>query len=194
MTKKQICHLNVIQFAKYCGVNSVSIMDWIKKGQIQAFKAPEKGEYQISIENFLKVRVNSVKRNRSFDQSKILILDTDSINVASIDSIFSHHGLSAIPANNGQEALQLLNDIGPSILILDLSMSGVKGYGFLEIMNKLGLRENLWVIIVSKANESELMSAVDMGGDFYLQKPFSVSDLDKIIKKLTYDTKKKLAA
>lgn len=187
-------HFSVAQFAKYCGVNSDSIIGWIKRGQIKALKAPENGEYQISIENLLKVKVNSVSRNRSFDQSKILILDTDSFNITSIYSIFSHHGLSAVSARDGHEVIELLNDIGPAILILNLSMSGVSGLGFLEIMNNLGLRENLWVIIVSNANESELISAVDVGGDFYLQKPFSESDLDKIIKKLTCDTMKKLAA
>lgn len=199
MEEKWPTYLSVSQFAKYCGVNSKMVWRWIKNGEIKAVKSPGKKDYKIGVNNLSKIKIEKMDKICSHleyqirDQSKVLIVDDEPNVIESIASTFSDCGFKIVSTTNAYEAVLLLQTERPLFLTLDLKMIDHNGIEILKLINDLGLKQNMWVIIISAANESVLQSAVDLGADFYLQKPFSENDLNKIIKKLSLDLKKKAA-
>lgn len=199
MEEKWPTYLSVAQFAKYCGVNSKMVWRWIKNGEIKAVKPPGKNDYKIGVNNLSKIKIE--KMDRTFfrlesqirDQSKVLIVDDEPNVIESIGSTFSDCGFKIVSTTNAYEAVLLLQTERPLFLTLDLQMIDHSGIEILKLINDLGLKKNMWVIIISAANESELRFAVDIGADFYLQKPFYENDLNKIIKKLSLNLIKKAA-
>lgn len=199
MEEKWPTYLSIAQFAKYCGVNSKMVWRWIKNGEIKAVKPPGKKDYKIGVNNLSKIKIEKIDRICSRleyqmpCQSKVLIVDDEPNVIESISSTFSDSGFEIISTTNAYEAVLLLQAEQPLFLTLDLKMIDHSGIEILKLINDLGLKQNMWVIIISAANESELRFAVDLGADFYLQKPFYENDLNKIIKKLSLDLKKKAA-
>lgn len=195
MKEKELRYLSVEQFAQCCGVNSQLVMTWIKNGEIKAVKTPKKEDYKIGIDNLSRVKFE--KRKTIFPhfkiQAKVLIVDDEQNIIESIEPLFSKNGFQILSSTNAYEAMFLLHIEQPLILTLDLRMLDSNGIEVLKMINDLGLNQNIWVIIISAASESELRSAVDCGADFYLQKPFHENDLNKIINKLSVDLKKKVA-
>ena len=89
-------------------------------------------------------------------------------------------------AVNGAEALDLLNNYYsgtsslPDVILLDLNMPVMDGFGFLEAFKKLNLprKENVQVIIVtSSQNPNDMIRAREMGVTRYLTKPLSEESL-----------------
>lgn len=193
-------NLSINQFAKCCGVNRWMVTKWIKDGEIKAVKAPGQKDYLISLDNLKKVKIGKGKRVRSpfetpkKNQSKVLIVDDEQSIIDSIAPIFSNGGFQILSSTNAFEAIFLMHAEEPLVLTLDLRMlDSCGGVDVLKMINDLDLNQNVWVIIISAANESELRFAVDFGADFYLQKPFCENDLNKIIKKISLGMTKKIA-
>lgn len=89
-------------------------------------------------------------------------------------------------AMNGTEAINLLNDYYqrsrsiPDIILLDLNMPIMDGFGFLEAFKRLPLahKESVKIIIVSSStNVRDVEKAKQMGADHYLTKPISQDKL-----------------
>jgi CheY-like chemotaxis protein len=99
-------------------------------------------------------------------------------------------------AQNGQQALELFNSYSaggkplPDIVLLDLNMPVLDGFGFLEAFNQLPLHEkqNVSIIILSSSqNPSDIERARSYGVRQYLSKPLreetlldAISNLSKI--------------
>lgn len=199
MKDKEVRYLSVEQFAEGCGVNVQMVMKWIKSGSIKAEKCPGKKDFKIGIENFSKVKFEKPLRIESHFElqekyrSKVLIVDDEKNIIESIAPVFSSHGFQVLSSTNIYEAMFMVNIEHPLILTLDLGMLDSNGTDILKMINDLGVKKNIWVIIISAASEPELQNAVNLGADFYLQKPFYEYDLDKIIKKLSMNLKVKAA-
>jgi CheY-like chemotaxis protein len=93
-------------------------------------------------------------------------------------------------AANGKEGIDLLNthfrNSGtiPDIILLDLSMPVMDGFGFLEAFNTLSIvnKERIKIIIVtSSANPGDISKAREMGVEHYLTKPISEEKLKALL-------------
>ena len=83
-------------------------------------------------------------------------------------------------ALNGREALTLLNDYSPDIILLDLDMPIMNGFGFLEEFRNLDLpnKESVQIVIISSSdNPKDIANARRNGVDKYLVKPIEVASL-----------------
>lgn len=78
-------------------------------------------------------------------------------------------------AVDGDEALRIIGDKGPDLIILDLGLPKRSG---LEVLRSLRSWSNIPVIIVSARNgDADKIAALDEGADDYLTKPFSIGEL-----------------
>lgn len=195
MKDKEIKFLSVEQFARLCGVNPQQVMVWIKNKEINAIKTLGNKDYKIGIENLRIVKNQKcVKMFHPFEtQAKVLIVDDELDVIQTITPVFSNHGFTVLSTTDVNEAMFLLHEELPLILTLDIGLCDQNGVEVLRMINELGIKQKIWVIIISAASEADLRSAVDFGADFYLQKPYYESDLNKIIKKLSNNIKKKAA-
>ena|SRR5882724_7404427 len=83
-------------------------------------------------------------------------------------------------ALNGKEALAVLKDYSPDIILLDLDMPIMNGFDFLEAFKNLDLpnKENVKIVIVSSSdNPKDIAYAKQNGIDKYLVKPIEVASL-----------------
>lgn len=110
--------------------------------------------------------------------AKILIIeDADSIREL-ITEILMNEGFQAIAASNGQQGLQLANTEFPDLIICDIMMPGLDGYGVLE-----QLRQNPKTVIIpfifltAKSGKKDLREGMQLGADDYLTKPFTEDEL-----------------
>jgi two-component system KDP operon response regulator KdpE len=84
-------------------------------------------------------------------------------------------GFEAVISNEGARALQLLETEAPDIVLLDLMLPDIDG---LELCRNIRERSNVGVIIVSaRGGERDKVSALNVGADDYMTKPFSIEEL-----------------
>lgn len=82
-------------------------------------------------------------------------------------------GYSVREAGDGAEAIAALEDHAPDVLVLDLMMPGVDGFGVLRSRRQLGLASDTRVIILTaKTAERDYVRGWELGADEYLTKPF----------------------
>ena len=93
-------------------------------------------------------------------------------------------------ALNGREALDLLNNYftgayaTPDVILLDLNMPVLDGFGFLEAFQRLNMpnKDKITVIIVTSSNDpKDVERARQMGITHYLTKPLSEEKLKAVL-------------
>lgn len=86
-------------------------------------------------------------------------------------------------ANNGQEALEMIEKHKPDVVILDIIMPHLDGIGVLEKLS--GNKERPKIIMLTAfGQESITQRAIDLGADYYILKPFDFNVLATRIKQL----------
>lgn len=114
----------------------------------------------------------------------ILLVDDDNIFNFLNTKLLEASGIASEihTAGNGQEALDLLNNYFtgttslPDVILLDLNMPVMDGFGFLEAFKKLNLprKERVSIIIVTSSEDPKDMArAKQLGITSYLTKPVS---------------------
>nr|BDT27435.1 response regulator [Bacteriovorax sp. HI3] len=169
-----------IEVAQKCGMNYQIVSRWFNRYRIQF---PWKPEQKVSLDEFVEFINKSlpVENEKKPKRPSVLIVD-DEENVAnSISRVFQCNGFDILLAENGFKAAILAKKEVPQIITIDLSMNGLDGYDVVSIIQKLKVRQKAWIIIISGSSHDSCERAVEMGADFYLQKPFSKTDLEKII-------------
>jgi CheY-like chemotaxis protein len=95
-------------------------------------------------------------------------------------------------ALNGQEALQLFNSyfVGsmsiPDIILLDLNMPIMDGFGFLQAFKQLplsGVNRIKIVIVSSSQDPRDIQRAQELGVAYYLSKPITEASLRAVLEK-----------
>ncbi|MBC9784883.1 sporulation transcription factor Spo0A [Heliobacterium chlorum] len=88
-------------------------------------------------------------------------------------------------ANNGQDAIKLIQQEEPDLIILDIIMPHLDGIGVLECMIGLNLQHRPRTIILTAfGQESMTQRAVQLGADYYILKPFDLEILGNRIRQL----------
>jgi two-component system KDP operon response regulator KdpE len=84
-------------------------------------------------------------------------------------------GYDAVVSREGEPALRLLETEAPDIVLLDLMLPDVDG---LELCRAIRERSTVGVIVVSaRGGERDKVSALNVGADDYMTKPFSIEEL-----------------
>jgi DNA-binding response OmpR family regulator len=106
---------------------------------------------------------------------RVLVVDDDRPSLKMTAFLLREEGYAVFTAENGQDALRLIEDKAPDLLILDVMMPGLDGW---EVTKLLRRTTNLPIIILSaKGETSDRVHGLDLGADDYLAKPFEPSEL-----------------
>jgi len=85
---------------------------------------------------------------------------------------------------DGRAALDVLQHRTVDVVLLDMMMPGLNGLGVLDALRRLGIETN--VVMVSAVNDSETaLEALRLGACDYLTKPFALSELERVVRRLT---------
>ena len=115
--------------------------------------------------------------------TKILVVDDEAIIRDSLKDWLSDAGYPVLTAEDGHQALGLIEKERPGIAIIDLVMPGMDG---IELLKKA---KEIWpgvevIIITAYASIPTAIEAMKQGAYDYVEKPFSVERVELLIKKL----------
>lgn len=109
---------------------------------------------------------------------KILIVDDEPNIVMSLEYTFKKQGFGVFIARDGGEAIAILKDEVPDVVLLDIMMPNVDGYKTLTHIKKTArLKHTKVVFLTAKNRTSDIETGLKLGADKYLTKPFSVKKL-----------------
>jgi two-component system, OmpR family, KDP operon response regulator KdpE len=107
--------------------------------------------------------------------TRVLIVEDDPNIVDLIRSNLAVRGFDTIVSVDGMRALQLLETEDPDIVLLDLMLPEADGF---ELCRQIRERSPVAIIVVSaRGGERDKVTALHMGADDYLTKPFSIEEL-----------------
>jgi len=111
------------------------------------------------------------------EKRKILAVDDNSINLAVIEELFGSQ-YNLMTASTGIEALEIAQEFQPDLILLDIMLQGMNGYGVChQIRQNSSLRHTKIIMVTAKAMESDRIKGYQAGADDYLTKPFDGEEL-----------------
>jgi len=111
---------------------------------------------------------------------KILIAEDDKFLQNFYQTQLIQHGFDVKVADDGIKALESMRGEKPDLLMLDLIMPNMDGFGVLKELSKDSVLKNIPVMIFSTlGQESDVKKAMDLGAKGYVNKSFF--DLDKLL-------------
>jgi DNA-binding response OmpR family regulator len=106
---------------------------------------------------------------------RVLVVDDDPPSLKMTAFLLAQEGYEILTADNGLEALRLIEEKLPDLAILDVMMPGIDG---LQLTQRIRRSMNLPIIILSaKGETADRVTGLDLGADDYLTKPFEPSEL-----------------
>lgn len=106
-------------------------------------------------------------------QYAILTVDDAKDSLMLLDFDLSESGYQVFTAESGEQALLLLEDITVDLILLDMHMPGMSGLSLLELLKSTAAYKDIPVIMLSASGQEEaIVSALEMGADDYVTKPY----------------------
>ncbi len=109
---------------------------------------------------------------------KILIADDEPNIVAALEFLLQRNGYEVHIARNGEEALKLVEDCNPDLVLLDVMMPVRSGYEVCtRIRERADWRHIKIIMLSAKGRDAEVNKGLSIGADHYVIKPFSTREL-----------------
>jgi EAL domain-containing protein (putative c-di-GMP-specific phosphodiesterase class I) len=105
---------------------------------------------------------------------QVLVADDEPAIVEMIRDILEEYGFHVVTAANGAEALRIVEERQPEVVLLDMNMPVLDGEGFVAAVRERGLRIP---IVIMTAGSSAKRWATQLGAEGYLSKPFELASL-----------------
>jgi DNA-binding response OmpR family regulator len=98
-------------------------------------------------------------------------------------------GHTILMAQDGQEALQIIHEELPDLVLLDVVMPEVDGF---RVLNRIKTDPKLWktqvVMLTVRDDPQDMTLGLDMGADYYLGKPFKPADVLSLVRRIFQST------
>lgn len=115
-------------------------------------------------------------------KGKILIVDSDTTAVQSLEKSVKKFGFNCISTSNSLETIDLISKGHPDIIFTDFPIHGDNGVSLLEEVKALG--PNILVIILAtNATIESAIGTMKAGAFDYIQKPFSIKQVENSLDK-----------
>jgi CheY-like chemotaxis protein len=106
----------------------------------------------------------------------ILLVDDDRSLLVTLSDFLKFEGYDVVTADSGEEGLKRLESAVPDLIILDMSMPGMGGVGFLKAISLPdGRLKHRVLVLTARANMAEFFANVDVDG--FVAKPCDPNDL-----------------
>lgn len=104
-----------------------------------------------------------------------MIIDDEKRLVSLVESYLIQEGYRVVSANNGVEALPIASREKPDLIILDLMMPEMDGYGFMREHRKE--LDTPIILLTARVDDDERVIGLELGADDYVTKPFRPREL-----------------
>jgi excisionase family DNA binding protein len=171
--------LTTFEISQLCEVNPTTVQNWVKEKKLKAHVTPG-GHRRIRREDlvsFMKEFGMPIPEELHDPAFFILVVDDEREVVELLKSLFgkAEEDLEVEGAESGVEALLLIGERKPDLLILDIIMPGMNG---LEVCGKLKTARatrNIKIVAVSGDHDPSLRAkSIAAGADSFFTKPFDM--------------------
>jgi CheY-like chemotaxis protein len=106
----------------------------------------------------------------------VLVVEDEADSMELVQGLLSHYGIHSVGAGSGEEALQLLKDMKPTLIIIDLALPGVDGWGLLNAVRANKTLSRIPCVAITAFHTPELAEqAIAAGFDAYFAKPIDAT-------------------
>jgi len=123
-----------------------------------------------------------IYRKQNFEvPSKVLLVDDEKEFVETLSERLQMRDFGTVIASNGEEALSMVKDDQPDVMVLDLRMPGIDG---LEVLRELKKDhpEIEVIILTGHGSDEDRELAMKLGAFAFLEKPVDIDELSKTMK------------
>jgi EAL domain-containing protein (putative c-di-GMP-specific phosphodiesterase class I)/ActR/RegA family two-component response regulator len=109
---------------------------------------------------------------------KILAIEDEEVIRENILKLLKAEGFEVMGAENGMEGLSLAMSNPPDVILCDVTMPELDGYGVLAALRSNSVTATIpFVFLTGKADRSQMRQGMELGADDYLTKPFTKAEL-----------------
>jgi len=116
------------------------------------------------------------------DKKLLLLVEDDLYSSETLKFALEAKGYEVVLATNGKEALNLVREKHPQLIILDIMLPKMDGYHFCRLIKFDARFKDIPVIIVSsKIQEADKKLGIACGGNEYVTKPYDINNLVNMV-------------
>lgn len=118
----------------------------------------------------------------------ILYIEDNQANLTLLERVIGlMDGVRMVPGTSGEEGLDLVEQVKPDLILLDINLPGISGLEVLHSLKGMPHTSAIPVIaLTASASNAELEEGLEAGFNEYLTKPFHVKDFLEIVKGYLY--------
>ena len=114
--------------------------------------------------------------------NKLLVVDDEHLIRWSLEQNLKKQGYEVVTAGSGEDALRLVREEQPDLVLLDIQLPGISG---IDVLKKIKDHDDDIIVIMVTANSGleNAVNAMRLGAYDYISKPFNLDELSIIVKK-----------
>ncbi len=106
----------------------------------------------------------------------VMVVEDEVDSMELVQGLLQHHGIHCFGATSGEEALQLLETERPTLIIIDLALPGIDGWGLLSHLKSNRTLSNIPRVALTAYHTAEVANqAIEKGFDAYFSKPLDAT-------------------
>ena len=108
----------------------------------------------------------------------VLLIEDDSALRESTAELLELSNYNVISAPNGRIGIEQAKKVNPDVVVCDIMMPEIDGYGVLEALSQNPVTSNIpFIFLSAKTEHKEIRKGMNLGADDYLTKPFEEEEL-----------------
>lgn len=115
-------------------------------------------------------------------RNKLLVVDDEHLIRWSLEQNLKKQGYEVVTAGSGEEALRLVREEQPDLVLLDIQLPGISG---IDVLEKIKDHDDDIIVIMVTANSGleNAVNAMRLGAYDYISKPFNLDELSIVVRK-----------
>lgn len=175
------------EISKYCGVHFRTVIRWIERGELRAYKLPGRGDNRVMVPDFLDfLQRHAMPVPEEFLSAarKVLIAESDESKATTLSAQLHDQGYETEIAADGFRTGLLLETFQPALLVLNLELPGMNGFEVLKFIRDASSRPEVKILALASSGPDAADKARERGADAVLNQPLADHELIKTIESL----------
>lgn len=167
------------EISQICGVNPTTVQNWVKGKRLKAFQTPG-GHRRVRHEDlmdFMKEFGMPIPADLAENAPLILLVD-DEVDILDILDNLMRTGsteVQILKAQSGVDALLLIGETKPDLLIVDIMMPGMNGYDVCHKLKTNPNTQNIKIVAISGDHSPAVRERImNAGADLFFTKPLEI--------------------